>query len=106
MTTVYFAGTEDVSFSYSLDNTPGITGYFIRSQYSRCGLMIKNGGSPYPPTYYLPTPLFGPVSNFWIRCVTAANFAGGSTTRTTENCTFMALLDASGVGRNLVLGTG
>lgn len=100
MTTVYFAGSEDSAFS-STANFAGTTSTtFYRSAFARAAISQNNfAASAYPPAAYGITPLFGPTSSFWIHAQHNNTATGGL-----NNC-LLAVLDSSGVGRILVLGT-
>ena len=103
MTTLYFAGGEDTSFT----NIGGIWSLSTSSEYFRNGFAraaFESYGANYTtstPAAYLASPQFGPLSSFWVH---ARCFVDSSAT--VSNAIHMALLDSSGYMRIAVRGTG
>jgi hypothetical protein len=101
MTTVYFAGGEDTSFS--LVSAAGYNSAVVyRSSFCRCAVNVTSSSTTYPPSAYARTPVFASLSSFW----THAGWHNYTTQTSTLNTTLLALQDSSGVGRILVQGTG
>jgi hypothetical protein len=103
MTTVYFAGTEDVSFVSH--NGAGITTNtnFFRTAFSRSGLQHAVNNTAFPPTVaYWSSPTITPVSAFWFHARVSPN----TINTTVANNPALCFSDGSGVWRLGVMGTG
>jgi hypothetical protein len=103
MTTLYFAGTEDISFASLVNFASTGTANYVRSAWSRTSLASNNFNSnAYPMSQYIATGNLGSLTSFWIHGQTGQNNNNG----TTNNVTMLAVLDSGGVGRILINGTG
>lgn len=102
MTTVYFAGTEDVSFTLA-NATVLVGGTFSRPAFSRAAISINSGSTAYPPSGYALTPAFAPISSFWVHGQLNNQIVGNITS---SGLTLIGVNDSGGVGRILVQGTG
>jgi hypothetical protein len=104
MTTVYFAGTEDVSFK-TLGLAISTNTNFFRPAFSRCALSANNGSTGLPPTANgATTPFFTATSSFWLHGLFSN--AGSIVNGTSNNFTLVSAQDSSGIVRIAIMGTG
>lgn len=106
MTTVYFAGSEDVSFLTQAGSfTTSSTGLRGSSSYCRLGVCVQPTltTTTMPPTSYGLSPVFTSVSSFWTHCVWGMNIASVTTT---SNTPAMWWNDSGGVARIVIRHTG
>jgi hypothetical protein len=114
MTTVYFAGGEDTSFTITGSPPPvpiTAAGYF-RVGFARLAMnMFGGSGAPtttaWPLATALVTPMFGSISSFWVHGLNnTENSSLVFVNFTTTAAIMLGLADSGGVGRILVRGTG
>lgn len=98
MTTIYFAGGEDIDFSQTGGSTVITTASHFRSAFSRCALRVP---SSVLDTFYWQNYTPFSTSSFWL---SAQVFGGGITTNTALN--LLKLLDSSNIVRFRIAGTG
>jgi hypothetical protein len=96
MTTIYFAGGEDIDFTLA-GNAAGATGGAYDPVWSRSAVGASQGDAVWPIVNALSNPTsFGNLTNFWVHAS-----ASTSTTFVANNI-FLALADSGGVGRILI----
>jgi hypothetical protein len=104
MTTVYFAGGEDIDFTLVGSSGTSQSGGYFRSAFARGALCVSTGfiiSTADPPSDRLTSPTFSAISTFWAH----AQFYASNSNTTNNNATLMRLLDG-GTARIVVRGTG
>jgi hypothetical protein len=106
MTTVLWAGSEDTSFSKLTGSIfSNVTSSGFRAAFCRAGMLIQQvGGTTFPPPVYAQSPLLSSIASFWFHA-RYSNFIGGDTSTVAAD-NMLVLLDAGGVARLAVQGTG
>lgn len=102
MTTIYFAGTEDISFGFTVG--AGAIGNGFRTGYSRVGMGINTGNGAFPPSSYAQTPTLGNISTLYMHGLYVET--NGASNSTANGCSAFGLFDSGGVVRLAVQGTG
>jgi hypothetical protein len=93
MTTIYFAGTEDVDFTLVGANVVN-TGGNYRTAWVRAGI-LGSVSTTDPPANRAVTPVFTSISAFWVHC----QYVQTSTTGVVANGVILRVLDSGGVAR-------
>lgn len=104
MTTVSFAGGEDVSFIQRNSATVSTVSSIFRAAFVRCALTSNGLTAQIPPTTasYWQSLSFTALSAFWFH----ARISNNQSNTTVANCPWVAWGDAGGVWRLLLIGTG
>lgn len=103
MTTVYFAGTEDVSFLLSGSMVGNVTSAAFRAAFSRANLFANAGTTTAaPPATAASTGNVGALTSFWVHGM----ISNGGNNATLAAANTFYIEDSGGVGRILVTGTG
>lgn len=111
MTNIYFAGTEDVSFTFTQSATgtiyPTTTSTYFRTAFSRSSLVfngtaVQANTTSWPMPDSLSTSVVSLPSSFWVH----GQFSNQGFNNTTASAILLGVADSSGVGRILVRGTG
>lgn len=100
MTTIYFAGSEDIDFTaIGTLQTPSSSGYH-RSAWVRTGVAVANTGAVDPPANRIQLPAITPVSTLWLHAWVAEQNPSP-----TNNAQIVRWLDSAGTCRLAIRST-
>jgi hypothetical protein len=104
MTTISWAGGEDSSYSVLSGCTVSSNTVYYRAAYARCAVKTGASSTTFPPASYAQSLLVSPITSFWLHTKMSNTALGGQVTTNSTN--FILLLDAGGVTRLAIQGTG